>query len=145
MPLQQIINRIIYLDSLVRTKSTGSVKQLAKKMNLSERAVYQYINILKDLGGPIKFCKKRSSYYYEYGGKVVMSFLPDVYQNNVGGGGGSYCRIIFFVKKPNCKNIAVCVYNLALCFKMAKALKEQYGPKLQHQLKQYSSTIHKAA
>lgn len=145
MALQQTIKRIIYLDNLIRTKATGSVKQLAQKMNLSERTARHYIATLKDLGCPIKFCKKRNSYYYLCEGKVVISFFDDNGKTVSGGGGGNTFPIIFFVKISNGKNIAVSVYNLLLCFKTKVSLTNQNGTKLQYQFKQYNSTIHKAA
>jgi Mn-dependent DtxR family transcriptional regulator len=75
MPLQKSISRIVYLDTLIRTKATGNVKQLAKKMNLSEPSVLNHIKELKELGCPIKFSRKRNTYYYENEGAVVISFF----------------------------------------------------------------------
>jgi predicted DNA-binding transcriptional regulator YafY len=75
MPLQKYIRRILYIDSLIRTKATGSVKHLSKKLNLSERTTLEYLKALKELGCPIKYCRKRNSYYYNSDGKVVLSFF----------------------------------------------------------------------
>ncbi len=77
MHLQKYIGRIHHLDALIRTKATGNPKQLAKKMSLSERAVLQYIRMLKEMGCPVKFCRKRNSYYYEKEGKVIISFFDE--------------------------------------------------------------------
>jgi predicted transcriptional regulator len=144
MPLKKYISRINYLDALIRSKATGTPRQLAQKMNLSERAVRQYVSTLKDLGCPIKFCRKRNSYYYECEGKVVISFFDSITEKLSGGGGNTF-RIIFLVKKLNGKNIAVSVYNLALCFKTKTTLALQNGSKLQHQFKQYSKALYNAA
>jgi predicted DNA-binding transcriptional regulator YafY len=67
-------NRLDYLNSLIRRKATGSPKQLANKLTVSERTVFAYIEILKSLGAEIKFCKVRQSYYYEKQGTFDFKF-----------------------------------------------------------------------
>lgn len=75
MPVQKYIERILYIDSLIKTKATGSARQLAKKLHLSEPSVMKHIKAMKDLGCPIKYCRKRNSYYYKEEGKVIISFF----------------------------------------------------------------------
>lgn len=87
MPIQKYIERIRYLDYLIRNKATGTVMQLAKKLELSEPGVMKYIKEMKELGCPIKYCRKRSSYYYTEEGKVYISFFDKHFEdlNNSGG------------------------------------------------------------
>jgi biotin operon repressor len=144
MPLQKYIERIRYMDSLIKTKATGSAKQLAKKLVLSERTTLHHIKIMKELGCPIKYCRKRNSYYYESDGKMVISFLDNSTSNTKNfGGGGNF--IIFFVKKPNCNNTAVMVYNLVLSFKNVNTLTLNYGTKFSYKFKQCSKALCAAA
>lgn len=75
MPVQKYIERIRYIDALIRTKATGSASQLAKKLHLSEPSVMKHIRAMKELGCPIKYCRKRNSYYYNGDGKVIISFF----------------------------------------------------------------------
>jgi predicted DNA-binding transcriptional regulator YafY len=49
---------------LVKSKSTGTPKQLAKKLNCSERTARQKIEILREAGLPIAYSKNRCTYYY---------------------------------------------------------------------------------
>jgi transcriptional antiterminator len=70
------VNRIKYLDQLIKTKSTGTPKQLSNRLNISERCLYYHIKILKELGAPVKFCKKRNSYYYTFEGRLIIKYLP---------------------------------------------------------------------
>jgi biotin operon repressor len=77
MAVQKYLERIRYIDNLIRTKATGSATQLAKKLALSERTVLEHIKIMKELGCPIKYCRKRNSYYYNQEGKVIISFFED--------------------------------------------------------------------
>jgi Mn-dependent DtxR family transcriptional regulator len=89
MPLKTYFNRVGYIDNLIRTKATGNVKQFAKKLNLSEPSVLKHIRDLKELGCPIKFCRKRNSYYYEDEGRIIISFFEksSTKEDKLGGGG----------------------------------------------------------
>lgn len=66
--------RLQYLDELIRKKATGNPKQLAKKFNVSERTIYDYIKILKDLGADICYCNIAESYIYKIYGKFDFKF-----------------------------------------------------------------------
>ncbi|MBC8032700.1 MAG: HTH domain-containing protein [Chitinophagaceae bacterium] len=62
------------IDQLIRIKGTGTPSQLAKRLGFSERTVYDYINTMKDMGAPIKYCNFRQSYYYEEDGFFQIGF-----------------------------------------------------------------------
>ncbi len=81
MPIQKYIERLRYLDSLIQTKATGTVKQLAKKLDISEISVLQYIKAMKEMGCPIKYCRRRNCYYYTEEGKVLISFFDKQFNN----------------------------------------------------------------
>ncbi|MEM1121159.1 MAG: hypothetical protein AAGJ18_11975 [Bacteroidota bacterium] len=70
MNLQCQLSRLDRVDALIRRKATGTPEQLARRLELSERRVYQIINLMKALGGPIFFDRERNSYCYEY--ELVM-------------------------------------------------------------------------
>lgn len=57
----QVLDR---LDQLIRLKATGNSKDLANRLGISFRNVYNLIAILKDLGAQILYCRVRQSYYY---------------------------------------------------------------------------------
>jgi len=46
----------------------------ARKMGISERSLYEYLKVLKDLGAPIKFSRQDHSYYYEIEGQFQIAF-----------------------------------------------------------------------
>ncbi|MCH7400780.1 HTH domain-containing protein [Belliella kenyensis] len=66
--------RLEYLDELIRKKATGSPKQLAKKFDVSERTIYDYINILRELGAEIFYCSICESYMYKKHGRFDFKF-----------------------------------------------------------------------
>ncbi|MCB0650808.1 MAG: HTH domain-containing protein [Saprospiraceae bacterium] len=53
------------LDQLIRLKATGSPKDLARKLDVSLRTVYNLLDGLKSFGAEICYCRERCSYYYE--------------------------------------------------------------------------------
>lgn len=73
---KEIILRLRRIDHLIRIKGTGSPAQLAKRIGISERSIYGYLNLMKDLGAPIRFCHYRESYYYDEEGGLILSFFP---------------------------------------------------------------------
>jgi len=70
----KLINRLDQLDSLISKKSTGTPKQLSLRLHVCERQAREYINILKDFGGPIKYSRKRNTYFYQYSGEFSFRF-----------------------------------------------------------------------
>ena len=56
----------IRLNELIITKQTGSPKQLAQKLEISERSVHYYIAFMKnEMKAPIVYDNKLETYLYE--------------------------------------------------------------------------------
>lgn len=68
-------SRLEYLDSLIRLSATGNPRTLAKKLNISLRATYDYINMLKELGAPINYNRHKETYYYGEHGRFNFKFI----------------------------------------------------------------------
>ena len=66
MKLLDQLERLQRLHQLVNKKATGTPQQLANRLNLSKRRIYQLIQLLKELDAPIYFDRNRNSYCYEY-------------------------------------------------------------------------------
>ena len=60
------IQQLERLDQLIRLKATGSPSQLAQKMEVSERTIYNLIDTLKAFGAPVLYSTSNQCYYYEY-------------------------------------------------------------------------------
>jgi predicted DNA-binding transcriptional regulator YafY len=72
----ELFERLQRIDHFIKIKGTGNASELADKLGLSRASVYEYINLMKGLGAPIKFCKFRQSYYYDEEGSFITRFLP---------------------------------------------------------------------
>ena len=73
--MKQYLNLLVELDQFIRTKGTGSPREFAHKMGISERSLYEYLKVLKELGAPIRFSRQEHSYYYEIEGQFYISFF----------------------------------------------------------------------
>ena len=80
--MQDIFYRLSRIDHFIRIKGTGTPGQLARRIGVGERTIYEYISMMKELGAPIKFCRDRQSYYYEGDGVFTISFIPDGLRDN---------------------------------------------------------------
>ena len=64
MSFIQTLERLKRIDALIRRKATGTPAQLAERLDVSEASLYRYLNDLRDLGAPIKYCSQRLCYIY---------------------------------------------------------------------------------
>lgn len=71
---KNILERLERIDRLIRIKGTGSPAELAARLKMSERNIYQYLNLMRDLGAPIKFDPYRETYYYSEAGQFIVCF-----------------------------------------------------------------------
>jgi predicted DNA-binding transcriptional regulator YafY len=72
--MKHYLNLLLQLDQFIRQKGTGSPPEFARKMGISERSLYEYLKVLKDLGAPIKWSRQDKSYYYSVEGQFRISF-----------------------------------------------------------------------
>lgn len=65
------IDKVKYLIHLIEKERTGSPREFAQKLNVSERTIYFHLSILKnELKAPIIFNKFRNTYQFERKGKL---------------------------------------------------------------------------
>jgi len=93
------MKRLERVDQLIRMKATGSPKDLAQRLSLSERSIYDLINQMKSLGAPIIYNSLRGSYEYEESGqfRCQLTFEKGMHQRISGG-----ISEFFFGLQENC-------------------------------------------
>lgn len=57
--------RIDRVDQLIRLQSTGSSEELAYKLGISKRIVFDLFNMMRELGAEIYYSDTKRSYCYE--------------------------------------------------------------------------------
>jgi len=72
---KNIIYRLDLLHQFIRTKNTGTPRELAFKLEISERQVRGYISLFKELGAPVKYSRKKGTYYYMKDGAFNFKFV----------------------------------------------------------------------
>jgi len=51
---------------MVATERTGTPAELSRKLAISVRTVYNYLNFMKtEMNAPIVYCNSKCSYYYD--------------------------------------------------------------------------------
>lgn len=73
--MKSLLLRLIRLDYLIRLEATGTPGNCAKKIGISERSLYDYLKVLKEMGAPVKFSRNRGTYYYREEGRFHVSFI----------------------------------------------------------------------
>ncbi|MEL6971289.1 MAG: helix-turn-helix domain-containing protein [Bacteroidota bacterium] len=95
------VERLYLLDRLhrlIRRKGTGTPGELANRLEVSKRTVFNHLNILRELGANICYCNERCSYFYE--SDIVFNFIPTIDTDQIKGGqAGRFFR--------DCKIVAV--------------------------------------
>ena len=98
------INQIKRMDRLIRMKGTGRPDQLAYRLEISVRSVYDLINTMKTLGAPIQYCHFRGSYIYENEVNFSFGFIEPKAQVRSYGGLKNYLTNSFDVLQNFCTN-----------------------------------------
>jgi transcriptional antiterminator len=71
-------NKLQYLIKLIESRGTGSPKELARKLNMSERMIYKYIYMLKhEFKAPITYSRSMKSYYFSENGRLDLKWKKE--------------------------------------------------------------------
>jgi len=75
--ITSIINyfeKIETIDQLIKAGNTGTPDQLAEKLEVSVRQVYRLIELMKNLGADIEFCRYTQTYKYKQSVILKLGF-----------------------------------------------------------------------
>lgn len=87
------IERLQWLHIKIQKEVTGSPKELAKSLEISERMVYTLIDQLRDYNALVRYDRTRKTYFYEEDFELSIRVSISVINNNevttiMGGGMG---------------------------------------------------------
>jgi hypothetical protein len=78
MSILRHIKRLQYIDFLIRRKSTGDLSTFSRKNKLSKRGLLNVLQDMREMGFPIRYDKRNSTYIYEEKGQMVKTlFIPE--------------------------------------------------------------------
>jgi predicted DNA-binding transcriptional regulator YafY len=75
---KRYFDRLQTIDYLIRIKGTGKPAQLAKRLRISERTLYEFLKMMKELGAPIEYDRYKESYYYSEKGGFNVRFSKNL-------------------------------------------------------------------
>ncbi|MGD1844747.1 MAG: hypothetical protein ACFB10_05075 [Salibacteraceae bacterium] len=76
MSFTTYLNRMEAIDRMIRLKCTGTPSELSYKLGISPSSLYELIKLMKGLGGPIYYCRKKRSYCYHEEVRLELMFRP---------------------------------------------------------------------
>lgn len=94
MKFIEYINRLERIDQLIRLKATGSPKTFADKIGVSERYLYELLNVLKKMGAELRYDKYRETYVHKNPCKLKFGFEM-IDKKEIKGGKNSSTELIF--------------------------------------------------
>jgi predicted DNA-binding transcriptional regulator YafY len=72
------IPTLMSIIDLIQERNTGTPKELAKKVKISERMVYKYMDELKhEFKAPVKYDKGAKTYFFDGNGTLKLHWQPN--------------------------------------------------------------------
>lgn len=68
------IERIKQMHKLISSEKTGNPSVFAGKLSLSRSQLYNELEVIKELDAPVKYCKKRETFYYETSFELILNY-----------------------------------------------------------------------
>ena len=68
------LERIKKINRMIKSANTGSPKEFAGELGISESHFYRYIEELQEMGIPILYSRARRTYYYENNTELSLSY-----------------------------------------------------------------------
>ena len=78
MSLLKYLRKVEFIHSLIKRKATGDRSEFAYRAGMSKSMLSEYLQEMKELGFPIRYSRRRRTYYYEYDGVMVKSLFKEI-------------------------------------------------------------------
>lgn len=77
------LERLQQAHELIKSECTGSPKEFASRLKVSERTIYNIIDQLKDLDAEIKYDRARKTYLFNNDFELSISLAVSVLTDNI--------------------------------------------------------------
>jgi biotin operon repressor len=74
------------MDNLINRKGTGTAEELADRLGICRRSVFNYFEKLKDYGAEIAFSVEKNSYFYVDDQRPSLPIIAKQNTNRLNGG-----------------------------------------------------------
>ncbi len=68
------LQRVQKINRMIKSANTGSPKEFADELGISESHFHRYIEELQEMGIPILYSRSRKTYYYENNAELSLSY-----------------------------------------------------------------------
>ena len=68
------LQRIQKINRMIKSAQTGSPKEFAGELGISESHFYRYIDELQEMGVPIQYSRARKTYFYENNTELSLTY-----------------------------------------------------------------------
>ena len=68
------LQRIQKINRMIKSARTGSPREFAGELGISESHFYRYIDELQEMGVPIQYSRSRKTYYYEKNTELLLTY-----------------------------------------------------------------------
>lgn len=68
------LERIKKINRMIKSANTGSPKEFAGELGISESHFYRYIEELQEMGIPIQYSRSRKTYFYENNTELSLTY-----------------------------------------------------------------------
>lgn len=72
--ISDILKSLQKINEHILRENTGCSHALALKMRLTDRTLFAHIKLMKELGCPIWYCRKKKTYMYTSAGSFSIGF-----------------------------------------------------------------------
>jgi len=69
-----VFDQLRRMDLMIRSRSTGTPEEFARRLGISVRSLYNYLALMKETGAPIRYSRTKRTYIYTELGSFVISF-----------------------------------------------------------------------
>ena len=74
------IEQLKKVHKLIKRESTGSPKELASRVNVSERQIFIILEQLREMEAPIRFNRRTNTYFYDDDFELLINISVQVMQ-----------------------------------------------------------------
>lgn len=94
------LQRVQKINRMIKSARTGSPKEFADELGISESHFYRYIDELHEMGVPVQYSRARRTYYYENNTELSLSYslkiISDKGAKEIIGGAEKIPSLLFY-------------------------------------------------
>ena len=94
------LQRVQKINRMIKSARTGSPREFAGELGISESHFHRYIEELQQMGVPIQYSRARRTYYYENNTELILSYslkiISDQGSKEIIGGAQKIPSLLFY-------------------------------------------------